>query len=291
MSGERTIKNLVKTVLVACFLGSSLVASMAPASADEVPGDPVPSVNGPWQQEYGALLAPATVTDPVAGRPYRVYSPPEGTTPRVAPDGTVVVEDQTGTLVGRLGEPLAYTASGAVNLLPRSAYSVRGRDVYQALHPSTPALARVTFAPTLIRTGSAEDTEMVRAYRHYFEVSARPARQDPSQPTTAYVAVPADYIYDVNHARRTLHDYCSFSPDSWGNADFRGPCARHDQCIENNLWRAPEDRKQHRAAVCDADLPDDMHENCQVYSRKALQSCEAIAGVYFAAVSVRTGFY
>ncbi|MGM7643442.1 hypothetical protein ACSVDM_00965 [Nocardia sp. JW2] len=46
------------------------------------------------------------------------------------------------------------------------------------------------------------------------------------------VPVPADYEYDP--ARGPVHDYCTIVGNDLPRVDFRGACARHDQCMEVN---------------------------------------------------------
>ena len=44
------------------------------------------------------------------------------------------------------------------------------------------------------------------------------------------VPVPADYDYDPS--RGALHDYCTVFGNDLPGVDFRGACARHDQCMD-----------------------------------------------------------
>jgi len=106
------------------------------------------------------------------------------------------------------------------------------------------------------------------------------------------VNVPSDYVYDPDchqmpqgrHCEnwRYMHDYCSKSPDELpspgANADFRGPCARHDQCLErggtNNF--------------CNNQLWTDMGQQCKYTYGSAdprMQYCLTNADVYFVAVT------
>jgi len=95
-----------------------------------------------------------------------------------------------------------------------------------------------------------------------------------------FVRVPANYVYKPSLG--SLHDYCTSSPDEFPNpvgknADFRGPCARHDLCYGSRT-----DKKH-----CDVRLLKDMRANCEhAYGRfnPVRQSCYATAGAYFAAV-------
>lgn len=105
-------------------------------------------------------------------------------------------------------------------------------------------------------------------------VFARPAFAD------SKVTVPSNYVY--NPGLGSLHDYCTSSPDEFPapfavNADFRGPCARHDLC-----YGSMTDKK-----VCDANLWKDMVTNCKYYYswRHPLRyECIKTANVYWGAV-------
>ena len=70
-----------------------------------------------------------------------------------------------------------------------------------------------------------------------------------------FVSVPGNYVY--NPKLGPLHDYCTSSPDEFPNpvgknADFRGPCAKHDLCYGSHT-----DKKK-----CDVQLLKDMRTNC-----------------------------
>ncbi len=94
------------------------------------------------------------------------------------------------------------------------------------------------------------------------------------------VTVPSNYIY--NPRLGSLHDYCTSSPDEFpnpigANADFRGPCARHDLCYGSRT-----DKK-----VCDVNLLRNMRTNCEYYYGRfnpVRQSCYRTASIYFVAV-------
>lgn len=94
------------------------------------------------------------------------------------------------------------------------------------------------------------------------------------------VTVPAEYVYDPKLG--ALHDYCTYAPDEFAvpfapNADFRGPCARHDLCYAGST-----DQK-----VCDRSLRRNMFRNCRHYygKRNPLRAaCYSAAVTYWAAV-------
>jgi hypothetical protein len=102
-----------------------------------------------------------------------------------------------------------------------------------------------------------------------------------------FVAVPSRYVYDP--AQGSLHDYCTKSPDRWGRADFRGPCANHDLCYMDHV-RGKD--------PCDQSLRTDMEMNCGVAfdqdggdkDRKKFETCYRMAAGYYGWVN-RKGHY
>jgi hypothetical protein len=100
-----------------------------------------------------------------------------------------------------------------------------------------------------------------------------------------FVSVPSNYIYDTSgrSGKVSLHDYCTMSPDEFPNpigknADFRGPCARHDLCYGSST-----DKKK-----CDAQLWLDLRSNCKYtypsFISPTRTACYRTAAIYFAAV-------
>lgn len=92
------------------------------------------------------------------------------------------------------------------------------------------------------------------------------------------VDVPPGYVYDPS--RGSLHDYCTFSPDQLGGADFRGACARHDLCYEE------VNRGVGSHHECNLRFRNDLGTVCdgQGAGRGA---CNAAADVYFRAVEAK----
>jgi hypothetical protein len=106
---------------------------------------------------------------------------------------------------------------------------------------------------------------------------------------SGHVTIPSNYVYNPNATKqKTLHDYCTKSPDSFPapgkNADFRGPCARHDMCIQY---------KQKKRSSCDSDLLNNMYSECK-YTYGTFDPrrypCLDTAKVYWAVVRVKTVF-
>ncbi len=96
-----------------------------------------------------------------------------------------------------------------------------------------------------------------------------------------FVSIPANYVYDPRLG--TLHDYCSYAPDWFyvpgPDADFRGPCARHDQCYAGSTSKF----------TCDNRLWSDMVTNCDYTYRwwdPLRYECLKVANVYWVAVVV-----
>jgi hypothetical protein len=107
------------------------------------------------------------------------------------------------------------------------------------------------------------------------------AKKETSAP---FVTIPPNYVYKPD--RGSLHDYCTDSPDKFPNplgrdADFRGPCARHDLCLEDKLVPA---------STCNSRLRDDLITNCKrTYGRwnPIRVSCIETAFVYWGAVTAK----
>lgn len=103
----------------------------------------------------------------------------------------------------------------------------------------------------------------------------------------AYVGIPSNYVYNLNHPRKTLHDYCTKSPDEFpnpvgANANFRGPCARHDMCFE---------QKQASEFTCNNRLWSNLVSNCEytyAWYNPVRQTCINTAHVYWIAVTANT---
>lgn len=100
------------------------------------------------------------------------------------------------------------------------------------------------------------------------------------------VDIPEDYQYESGPFADDLHDYCSYSPDSWQqtdgpNANFKGACARHDMCYERNDGN--DDGKKN----CNRIFKDDLITVCDnVFNNGALrhQPCIGAARKYYEAV-------
>lgn len=111
--------------------------------------------------------------------------------------------------------------------------------------------------------------------------NAKPSAQARAS-NSPVVTVPPNYVYSPE--RGWLHDYCSAAPDEFPapvgpKADFRGPCARHDMCLEAH--KVP-------AQVCHGQLRNDLITNCNHWygwNNPLRYSCTDVAGKYWAAVT------
>lgn len=186
--------------------------------------------------------------------------------------GEVLVVDAGGAVIGAFDQPWLQDAQG--NSLPTS-YRVETDTLIQEVDVSQVSAFPVVLDPIYS--------------------SARPPVTGPRllRPTVGAVVmglgdqlvrVPSNYVY--NPRLGALHDYCTASPDEYpsligANADFRGPCARHDMC-----YGTPgSDRLS-----CDNNLYVAMMNNCAYYYKSWLDpnrtGCFNTAALYWAAVVV-----
>lgn len=120
------------------------------------------------------------------------------------------------------------------------------------------------------------DAGGVLVYRNYQVVSTVPIGQ---------------YIYDLNHPRKTLHDFCTASVDIWGTrstnntgilADYRGPCAQHDKCYDRIAGY------RERIGPCDKKFHEDLKLVCNgAYGRvdkSTLNQCNLGAQALYSGV-------
>jgi hypothetical protein len=142
---------------------------------------------------------------------------------------------------------------------------------------ATPALAAApasAIAPAASTSGVSTATGLSASEGFLMLVAVRPAK----------VTVPSNYVYDPKLGPR--HDYCTDAPDEFpapraANADFRGPCARHDLCYDGSASKKS----------CDKALRRNMFRNCEHYYGKYAPlraACKVAALTYWAAV-VATG--
>lgn len=174
----------------------------------------------------------------------------------------IEVVDAKGHVLGSIDAAWAQDESG--QSLPTS-YRIEGHTLVQVVDASK-ALGQVTALLQFTGAGEASKTE---------------------GSTKAYVGIPSNYVYNLNHPRRTLHDYCTKSPDEFpnpvgANANFRGPCARHDMCFE---------QRQASQFTCNNRLWANLKSNCEhtyAWYNPTRQACISTANVYWGAVTANT---
>ena len=118
------------------------------------------------------------------------------------------------------------------------------------------------------------------------EFKEKPVTQDPNaiEEDRGGVEIPDGYIY--NPKLGSLHDYCTKSPDQFPapgvNADFKGACAIHDMCYEENDGNASGMRN------CDSNFRNNLITVCEnVYTSGVdlrREKCIDVALVYYGAV-------
>jgi hypothetical protein len=263
--------------LLAALAGTGLLliataTTAAPAGAWGTPHRPRPAAVDP---------GPVQIHSAGASHQYRFrIALPAGARLKPASAATpdeVLVLNARGTAIG------AYDAAWAADADGRSvptSYRVSGNQLIQTVD-----FDRKTHFPITIDPG-------------YSPIGSTPgAGADPVGPASGSefspmlgaaassvtkVTVPSNYVY--NPALGYLHDYCTDSPDEFPapaapNADFRGPCARHDLCYAGSTDQF----------VCDNALRKDMYTNCTYYysSFSVLRPlCKATADIYWAAVVI-----
>lgn len=102
-----------------------------------------------------------------------------------------------------------------------------------------------------------------------------------------HITVPSNYVYNPNaKSHKTLHDYCSYSPDQPGikgtsgtkKVDFRGSCARHDLCMTP---------KKHNTSACDSTFGSNLQKECKYKFPTGIfyiNECRTVAAAYAYAV-------
>ena len=182
--------------------------------------------------------------------------------------GVVMLFSAGGEFIGAFDDPVLMDADG--RLLP-TAYRVEGSTLIQTVDISLTTSFPVVVDPIF---SSAQWTSGV--------VMAPTDGTSAFAAASTYIPVPSHYVY--NPSLGAVHDYCTSSPDEYpspvgGNANFRGPCARHDLCYgspgSDHLW-------------CDNQLYNHMMINCSYAYQHILDpnrnGCYNTAAIYWAAV-------
>lgn len=188
--------------------------------------------------------------------------------------GDIVVEDASGQPIGAYDGAWALDTSGTP---VKSTFRIEGNTLVQSVN-----LKRSTAFPVIlgliysdISTGSTAAGP---------DAISGTSGEMTTMGSGPFVGIPSNYVY--NPSLGSLHDYCTNSPDEFpapfaSNANFRGPCARHDLCYAGTTSEF----------TCDNGLRSDMRTNCayEYSSANPLRSaCYTTADVYWAAVVIAT---
>jgi hypothetical protein len=181
----------------------------------------------------------------------------------------ILVKDAKGQVIGTVDSAWAQDANGESLA---TFFMIEGNTLIQTVDTSNAAEKTAT-AVLMYAGATAPSIDAARGW----------------QQTKAYVGIPSNYRYGSQYTPRSLHDYCTSSPDEFpnpvgANANFRGPCARHDMCYE-----------AHTAGktTCDNNLWSHMVSNCQytyAWYNPVRQTCINTAHVYWIAVKSFGGY-
>lgn len=181
----------------------------------------------------------------------------------------ILVQDKGGKVIGAYDGAWALDAAGKP---VESSFRIEGNRLVQ-----TVSLKQTTAFPVVLGLIYSEVSTDA-------DVAAASSAAAAASLAGAFVSVPSNYVY--NPALGSLHDYCTSSPDEFpapfgANADFRGPCARHDLCYAGSTSEF----------TCDNGLRSDMRTNC-AYTYGSTNpnryACYATADIYWAAVVIAT---
>lgn len=201
----------------------------------------------------------------------------------------ILVQDAKGVTVGAYDGAWALDAAGKS---VKSTFRIEGTSLVQTVNVSKATVFPLTLglifsevpafsSPTGALSNGAVPLTAVEGFGAATGFSAATTLAV----AAAFVSVPSNYVY--NPALGSLHDYCTSSPDEFpapfaANANFRGPCSRHDLCYGGGSTSK---------FTCDNRLRTDMRTNC-AYQYGILNplrgSCYSTADIYWAAVVVAT---
>lgn len=175
----------------------------------------------------------------------------------------VLVKNMKGEIIGTIDSPWAQDASGKSLA---TFFTIEGQTLVQTIDTSD--AAQKTAIAVLMYAGAGSKS-----------IDSNIGWEQ----TKAYVGIPSNYRYGTQYKPKALHDYCTSSPDEFpnpvgANANFRGPCARHDMCYEGSTAKR----------TCDNNLWSNMVSNCEytyAWYNPVRQTCINTANVYWVAVT------
>ncbi|MFJ3304799.1 hypothetical protein ACIPSA_17065 [Streptomyces sp. NPDC086549] len=268
------LRGSVATGLLAVAAIGMFTAVPAHADDDQTVGvqtAPADTASDAGESALTHELETFSIKDATASHTYRfdTVTPSNGKLVPVEPakgddiTSEVVVTDQNGKALGAYDAPWALDAD---NHRVSASYRIDGSTLVEVVNFTAETKFPVSFNRPLYSALTAGSTS--------------PGDDDDDAIIAASsrkVTVPSNYVYSPRLG--TLHDYCTSAPDTWGSADFRGPCARHDLC-----YGRPGDHKK----SCDATLLAQLGQNCKyAYGtwNPLRYDCLSVSTVFYAAVT------
>ncbi len=265
------INTLIKLVLATGIVsGASSMALAAPASTPKA-ADSTTQITTPLSiDNHFSETATFASNQKVITHRFELALP-KGASLRVMPQeenqkillSEIEVLGHDGGLIGTFDAPWAQDEDGQPLL---SYFQIQGNSVVQSIK------------------GSSTKGRLVTAVLTYAGAHAQTDAPTPGSGQSAekaYVGIPSNYVY--NPRLGWHHDYCSMAPDEYpnpfgANANFRGPCARHDMCYAGRVISK---------FTCDNRLAADMNSNCAYTysaSNPVRYACYHTAYIYWQAV-------
>lgn len=239
------------------------------------------------------ILDSIIVVDGGQGTLFDVSGLDSGTTAKAVKVGgkSKISLSATGHVIGNMAEAFAIDSNKVS--IPTS-YRVVNGALKQEIETTASTAYPVTISPAYLRTESPLDQAMVSTYRGLLVSPTEIVFPDKNRPEMAStqlvcVGIPSGYIYNTNMQPKQLHDYCTASPDSFGNANFKGSCAIHDMCIDKGRFVINSVQRKAARAGCDTGLGANLHISCGMANNTfTVGICRTVANTYYAAVSVAT---
>lgn len=252
-------RGIVRVLAFAAAIAA--MSLVAPPPAQAVSGA---AASGTFQPTAGRPFQPQPmwINGPLAPRSYefKVPLPPGGSLAPISgshdPSDGVRVLDAKGSTIGTY--ETAWAADAAAALLP-TAYAIDGDVLRQTVAFDAKTVFPVLVQPSYAPAGAGRST------------------------INGVISIPAGYPNPT--WRESLRDYCTSAPEWFGEADFRGPCARHDVCYHNGVNRP----------ACDSVFWGHLLLECQfayydVWEQIQRGACNAAASTYYAVVRTKTFF-
>lgn len=250
MKTRQIIRRLRGPAVGAAFAAILVLPPNTPAQAEESS----PSSTAAQTADPDTVV----IRDASAPRTYSFSVPvPKGGQLRALPGGEILVENAEGGAIGAYDQAWAQDAAG--KYVP-TRYRIEGTSLVQTVDLGSSVSYPVVIDPTYNPINADHDGSTI----------------------LGFVGVPSNYVYNPSLSPWWAHDYCSWSPDEYPNpfgvnANFRGPCSRHDLCYQSGT----------SLFTCDNRFLDNLVSNCRHFygwANPVRYSCVNAAGNYYAAV-------